>query len=613
MGTGLNSAISAPSDTTLAEVRQRIDASPGGTPSVILTPPRVRAWRDAITNNPACAAVARQIETRATALLKAPVCERKLEGRRLLGVSDEANRRITILAMAWYQTEDPRFARRAADELRAISAFSDWNPSHFLDTAILSMAAGIGYDTFGGQLDADLRQQVREALVNKGLRASLVIRENGTPMGWVSTRNNWNQVCHGGLVVGALALRHDEPELAAEIVHRAVVNVPRAVAVCEPDGAYPEGPGYWEFGTSFNVFLIEALESALGTDFGLAGLPGLRASAVFMVHATGPTGLTFNFADGNAGQRNSPTLYWFARRFGVPALLVSAPENAIWEGHPEQFGHGEMALLSPLWRVSYLPPEAPPAALPLDAVFRGPAPLAIFRSRWSDPNALYLAVKAGTPGANHGHMDAGCFVFEAQGVRWACDLGAENYFRAESTGLSFWDAKQTGDRWRFFRQGALSHNIVTIDGAQQCVDGSARITAFSGDALTPSATVDLTSLYAGQAAAVERTFTMPQRRQVVVADRLTGLKAGSRVRWAMVTPAQGAAEGGTMTLRHGAKQVRLTVAGVAPVTWQVSDLATPAHDFDAPNPGFRQISFEVTAPESGLLAWQVSLTPEGAP
>jgi len=33
--------------------------------------------------------------------------------------------------------------------------------------------------------------------------------------------------------------------------------------------------------------------------------------------------------------------------------------------------------------------------------------------------------RAGSAGLNHGHMDAGSFVLDAGGVRWACDLGAQ--------------------------------------------------------------------------------------------------------------------------------------------------------------------------------------------
>jgi hypothetical protein len=52
---------------------------------------------------------------------------------------------------------------------------------------------------------------------------------------------NWNQVCHSGLVVGALAIAEREPELARRIVDRAVRYVPKAGAVYAPDGSTPKG------------------------------------------------------------------------------------------------------------------------------------------------------------------------------------------------------------------------------------------------------------------------------------------------------------------------------------------------------------------------------------
>ena len=43
------------------------------------------------------------------------------------------------------------------------------------------------------------------------------------------------------------------------------------------------------------------------------------------------------------------------------------------------------------------------------------------------PDASFLGVKGGMPKYNHGHMDVGSFVFDADGVRWAEDLGSQNY------------------------------------------------------------------------------------------------------------------------------------------------------------------------------------------
>ncbi|MCH5376017.1 MAG: heparinase, partial [Planctomycetes bacterium] len=70
-------------------------------------------------------------------------------------------------------------------------------------------------------------------------------------------------------------MMEDEPDLAARTVLNAAQNVTRAMSAYAPKGSYPEGPGYWAYGTSYNVLLIDMLEGVLGTDFGLSKAPGV--------------------------------------------------------------------------------------------------------------------------------------------------------------------------------------------------------------------------------------------------------------------------------------------------------------------------------------------------
>lgn len=37
-----------------------------------------------------------------------------------------------------------------------------------------------------------------------------------------------------------------------------------------PDGNYPEGYGYWGYGTAFECIMLAAMESCTGTDNGLS-------------------------------------------------------------------------------------------------------------------------------------------------------------------------------------------------------------------------------------------------------------------------------------------------------------------------------------------------------
>ncbi len=114
----------------------------------------------------------------------------------------------------------------------------------------------IGYDWLYGQLDDESGAEIRDAIVHKGVALPWETRHRG----WIRARNNWGQVCHGGLTAGALAVLEDEPELAAKTVHNALQNVTRSMAAFAPEGGYPEGPGYWAYGTSYNVLLIAMLK-----------------------------------------------------------------------------------------------------------------------------------------------------------------------------------------------------------------------------------------------------------------------------------------------------------------------------------------------------------------
>ena len=64
--------------------------------------------------------------------------------------------------------------------------------------------------------------------------------------------------------------------------------------------------------------------------------------------------------------------------------------------------------------------------LPRATVYRG-VDVAFLRSAWGDPNAIFVGFKGGDNKANHSHLDLGSFVLDALGVRWALDLGSDDY------------------------------------------------------------------------------------------------------------------------------------------------------------------------------------------
>ena len=533
----------------------------------------------------------------AEALLKEPVLTRKQEGRRLLGVSREALYRISTLAMAFRLTDDVRFRDRGVAELRAVCAFSNWNPSHFLDVAEMSLAVATGYDWFYPDLDPAVRKEIAAGLRRHGLDASR------SATGWVRSSNNWGQVCHAGILAAALALAEEDPAETGAFVQRCVDNITISMKALAPNGNYPEGPGYWNYGVEFNAIALMLLEGTLGNDFGLAKQPGLKETAEYLDVVTGPSGLTFNYADGGSGRGSSVATWWLASRFQRPDILPAFEVGAYRKYCADPKARGRNRLFAHSLFYVKTPPADCPNRQPLVWDAQGPVPIVVQRASW-DKDAFFVGLKGGSPSANHGHMDAGSFVLEAKGVRWAVDLGAESYNRIEQLGMGLWNMKQDSDRWKIYRLNTESHNELMLDGQPQYVRGFAKVTQVTkGPGST--AVLDLTSLYTN-ATRVVRTGTLAaDGRSYTLTDEVAGLKAGAPIRWSLMTRAEATVDGASVVLKEQGKTLRVTATtGAQRGQWQVVDAKGP-NAWDAENKGCRQLQFTFPAPEKGTAKFAV--------
>ena len=533
---------------------------------------------------------------------KTPV-ERILIGRRLLDKSREALSRIFYLSYAYRMTSDRKYLDRAEKEMLAVSAFSDWNPSHFLDVAEMTMAVSIGYDWLWSGLSSGSRHTIKAAIIEKGLKPSLLPVNSG----WVKGSNNWNQVCNAGMAYGALAVFEDETKLATNVIQRAIGSITLPMGDYEPDGAYPEGYSYWGYGTSFNIMFVSAMEKAFGKEFGLKINPGFFKTAGYLENMTGPTGNSFNYSDAGQGGGMNPAMFWFAGRLNDPSLLWAERFQLENKNLPDD----RLLPAVMIWGAGITMDKITP---PQKTVWvgQGKNPVALMRTSWTERNSIYIGLKAGSPSVNHGHMDAGSFIMEANGVRWTMDFGMQDYNSLETAGVDLWNMKQNSQRWEVYRYNNFVHNTLTVNKKLQAVDGYSSIFSYSDRPDMMNARTDITALYKDDLKRAERGIAIVDKKFVVIRDEIETSDKEAVVKWNLLTSANVTVIGkNSAEFTKNGKKLVLKVkspAGAEIKTWST----VPSHSYDAPNPGSTLVGFEITVPANSKADLVVLLLPEGA-
>ena len=529
----------------------------------------VRAWHDAL-------------QQEAARMMDQPAVERVLEGPRLLAQSRAALRRISTLAGLYRLDGDPRKLQRARAEMLAAAAFSDWNPSHFLDVAEMTTALAIGYDWLHADLTTEHRAVVRQAIVDKGLKPGLAAYAAGA---WwaVEGRNNWTQVCNGGLLAGALAIADEEPAMAARVLEAVQGDgMRRRLAKYAPDGGDEEGPGYWDYATTYTVFFLSALESALGSDLGWGDTAGLADTGHFRMQSIGPSGLTFNYADAREPAGGAPQMFWLAGRYDRPAYAAHERERISRTGGRPEIFHLLWAPRIPAG------PATPPSAA---ARFSG-VDVAFLRGDWREPTTTWVGVKGGSNRASHAHLDLGTFVLDALGERWAIDLGPDDYNLPGYFGQH---------RWSYFRLRTESHNTLLVNGTRQDAAAAAPLLAFSDDSYRPFAVVDLTEAYAPAVTRAHRGVALVDGRDVLVQDEVEA--PGADVVWQMLTRAKVVQDAGGAVLHQAGKALALRIVEPAGARLLVGAAAAPPPQAAQPDVSIIRVVPPARAPLQRFVIW----------
>ncbi|MBK8092972.1 MAG: autotransporter-associated beta strand repeat-containing protein [Verrucomicrobiaceae bacterium] len=527
--------------------------------------------------------------------------------------------RMYKLGLAWQLTGDAQYAERAWTELNTVAdntLFPNWNPSHFLDTAEMTHGCAIGYDWFYHYWDAARRTTIRTAIINKGLNPGLSQFTNNA--GWSqSDGNNWNQVCTGGLSMGALVVGTESEALVENILNRSINSTrPCWKHFTTDNGAWYEGPGYWGYTTEYGMRMLAGLEWVLGSDFGISNTQNVSEAGYGPINSLGTSNVIFNYADAGAGGGTRGAQFqWMARRYGIAAYDG-------WENT------GSGSALSALWWNDHVGVTVANNGSAADMAFHGdagtafqPQEMVTMRGKWNDSRATFVGTKGGQMGADHGNLDAGTFVLDALGKRWFHDLSGDNYalpnyFNGTSSSTSV-------DRWDYYRMRPEGQNTLAInpDGTAGMVLGAvAPLTAYQSELGGSSSFSihDLTPVYTGMSKVWRGVRLMGARDEVLVQDEIQAA-TGKTVWWfahythpttsVVIDP-----DGTSAMLTQGAERLwckilsssgQFQIMDAVPLPGSANPVTTPAQNA---NTGHKKLAINLTNVTNTTLAvWFVPL------
>jgi hypothetical protein len=505
------------------------------------------------------------------ARLKTSLCkESSVAGEREVrtGIKRQSRRLIhaAFLAMISDGTVRIDALRTARTGLSEFAAATSWKArpviKSFLDCAEIAVAVSLAYDWLYDEFSDEERDTIEGCLFHHVLEPARAAYDDRFVL-WPKRRDNCTLVSNSGILLTALAVLERRPEAAAQLIRKSFASSWTIFDLLAPDGAWPEGLSYWSLAMRYAGLMVAALESAFSQSFGLADRPGFALTGDFALHAVGPFGAAFNFADSEPRFDLSP-LTWFAHRFKRPidAKLIDRyqgwclPFTTIWPDRPKPnpktikpptgkiFHSGNLACFRNTWSTN-------PAARPVFIAIKGGNAFGIGPTGSARPEDVFL----------HAQADAGSFIVDGARQRWIIDLGPDDY---DLPGYFDHGADNTsGPRWRYYRTQTAGHNTLMINGRNQIPNARATIIGSCSDGSCKWAVFDLSAAYGRPAGTIRRGAALIGR-QVVIEDEVSPDIAGAIV-WSVHTSAEPVSVAGSVArFRLGAD--RFVVRILEPAT-----------------------------------------------
>lgn len=481
----------------------------------------------------------------AEASISLPVCEYVIpDGLRLLDTSKQVLSRVSSWAFAYKITGDTKFAERCYKELEAAASFPNWNAAkHFLDVGEMSCAFGIGYDWLYDYLDDDRKEKIAGALMKFGIKEANNAYYNKN-VWWVTTNLNWNVVCNGGTLVGALAIAERDPDYIFSFMHENLRS-------CEilwnevNGGGWEEGTHYWDYVMEYMSFMLSSIVNTFNDDLGLMHYKGMRLFPMYTTYLGSACG-SYNFHDAVSEKVNSPWMYFFADYYNDSNITMARKYLQ------EKMGFAS-GVYDALWYNSETPQS--PINLEKDKMFGGAIQAYGLHEDYNDINGGFAATHSGNTTGPHNHYDTGSFIYDVNNVRWAMDLGWEPYSNTANTD-------------DIYRRRAEGHNVIVYNpGAEPgMTEGFGRIERTGASEKSSFVIMDNSEANSEYTSSAKRGIMLTDsRRSLIVRDEVKMTRSVDAY-WFMHTPAAiKLVDNNTAILIKDGKQVKFTVSANVPI------------------------------------------------
>lgn len=537
-------------------------------------------------------------------LCDAPVLKYELrDGVRLLYVSWDLQRYAVTLAMAYKLTGDKKYFDYAWPHLRAAAEMPDWNPSHHIDVGTLAYGYAIAYDWFYDVMSDEQRRIMEKgAYENLFYTLNRAIEDKDTAYTSVLMTNNHNVFSNAGVMATVIAFMDVYPEIASKIGADIIRVLECFMDKFAPDGAYYEGPYYAETAINYTVRVFASMEKALGTLYGLDRAQGFDRIGDFIVLLQSDVA-SFNFADSQMSLLAISGMFWlfdhFARR-GLKESLAAKNFKDASSG---------IAAEAILWYNT----EKEGSEVSIGTVVHYPEEEIIsMRDSFRD-GQTFVGIKAGKTVYAHSHLDAGSFILDSMGRRWAYDFGQDNY-----------NLYYKYSHWDVFRLRAESHNTLVInpDKTPGYVLGShADVVEFIETPDRVKTVISTTDLY-GNERGVEKSrrgYLFTDRRSSLVVRDEVRLTRESDMIWLMYTDAAVEIDGSVATLRYKSdpeKYITVEFKSNKPFALAVEDARPLPTSPDIPeqrkNEGFVRLCCRIRAEGEVSITAKINTRSEGS-